>query len=97
MISLSMKWVCKMISSAGHMHYSCCLCGNESERLQDAGKDTVYRETYDLAVARAVAEMRVLGKHLGFWGPTLNGKFWNTRSPGPNVILTQYPLHIICF
>ena len=55
-----------MISSAGHMHYSCCLCGNESERLQDAGKDTVYRETYDLAVARAVAEMRVLGKHLGF-------------------------------
>lgn len=55
-----------MSSSAGHMRNSCCLCGNESEWLQDAGKDAVYRETYDLAVARAVAEMRVLGKHLGF-------------------------------
>lgn len=67
-----------MSSGVGHMQNSCRWCGNESERWQDAGKDDVYRETYDLAVARAVAEMRVLGKHLGFCAPTLNGKFCNT-------------------
>lgn len=30
--------------------------------LQDSGKDIAHRETYDIAVARAVAEMRVLGQ-----------------------------------
>lgn len=30
--------------------------------LQDAGKDSTHREMYDIAVARAVAEMRILGK-----------------------------------
>jgi 16S rRNA G527 N7-methylase RsmG len=30
--------------------------------LQDAGQDAKFREVYDVAVARAVAEMRVLGE-----------------------------------
>lgn len=31
-------------------------------RAEDTGKDIAYRETYDIAVARAVAEMRVLAE-----------------------------------
>jgi 16S rRNA (guanine527-N7)-methyltransferase len=31
-------------------------------RAEDAGQDAKFREVYDVAVARAVAEMRVLGE-----------------------------------
>lgn len=34
----------------------------QREWLQDAGQDAKFREVYDVAVARAVAEMRVLGE-----------------------------------
>jgi 16S rRNA G527 N7-methylase RsmG len=34
----------------------------EHKKIQDAGQDAKFREVYDVAVARAVAEMRVLGE-----------------------------------
>jgi len=39
-----------------------CVSVIEREWLQDAGQDAKFREVYDVAVARAVAEMRVLGE-----------------------------------
>ena len=59
--------VCSVIEHMGGLSNHRYFFVIHDERLklpQDAGQDTAYREVFDVVVARAVAEMRVLGMSL---------------------------------